>query len=292
MSKAYCGYDDKVPKGKKRGTMSECAETGQIRYFGKKLIDSRTAAGAANKKKKAKEESKTREEKIIEMVRQRGIANRERKAAGNSILSAKSLSKAEEPVKKKEKKQSITKQFENVENTYVKDTKATTAQTTEYNKIVHKMKKRDELYPTLGTKQTDGSSFGSKVTKFKQVVDNATGKPMNTTKTTNDYFKTQIDNLENQYFKDQHKSFENLLEYNILYDDNQQITNKLKKTQLKDDMVNKAVLPKRNLDKSLKYAETIDNELNIKRRKNTNDSDTIPRTLRNTTKKAVKGFNI
>jgi hypothetical protein len=38
MSKTYCGIGD-VPKGQKRGSMKECAEKGQIRYYGEKKID-------------------------------------------------------------------------------------------------------------------------------------------------------------------------------------------------------------------------------------------------------------
>lgn len=49
MSNIYCGVD-KVPNGKKRGTMKECAELGQIRYYGQKKIDPRTLAAAKSKK--------------------------------------------------------------------------------------------------------------------------------------------------------------------------------------------------------------------------------------------------
>ena len=38
MSKIYCGIG-KVPKGSKRGSMKECVESGQIRYYGIKKID-------------------------------------------------------------------------------------------------------------------------------------------------------------------------------------------------------------------------------------------------------------
>lgn len=55
MSKAYCGAADKIPKGKHRGTMRECVETGQIRFFGVKKIDSRTLKGKNVEKKKAAE---------------------------------------------------------------------------------------------------------------------------------------------------------------------------------------------------------------------------------------------
>ncbi len=50
MSKVYCGVD-KVPKGKKRGTMKDCAIAGQIRYYGLKKIDSRLVEHAKSAKR-------------------------------------------------------------------------------------------------------------------------------------------------------------------------------------------------------------------------------------------------
>ena len=38
MSEPYCGIGD-VPKGAKRGSMKECVEMGQVRYYGIKMID-------------------------------------------------------------------------------------------------------------------------------------------------------------------------------------------------------------------------------------------------------------
>ncbi len=52
MSKVYCGIGD-VPKGKRRANMVECAELGQVRYFGLKKIDSRTIDAAKQKKSDA-----------------------------------------------------------------------------------------------------------------------------------------------------------------------------------------------------------------------------------------------
>lgn len=40
MSEPYCGIGD-VPKGSKRGSMKECVEMGQVRYYGIKMIDSK-----------------------------------------------------------------------------------------------------------------------------------------------------------------------------------------------------------------------------------------------------------
>jgi len=49
MSKIYCGIDD-IPKGYRRGTMKECADKGQVRYYGIKQIDSRLVASINAKK--------------------------------------------------------------------------------------------------------------------------------------------------------------------------------------------------------------------------------------------------
>jgi hypothetical protein len=40
MSKINCGIGE-LKKGERRGTMKECAEKGQVRYYGLKKIDSR-----------------------------------------------------------------------------------------------------------------------------------------------------------------------------------------------------------------------------------------------------------
>jgi hypothetical protein len=40
MSDIYCGISN-VPKGSRRGSMKQCADKGQIRYYGIKKIDSR-----------------------------------------------------------------------------------------------------------------------------------------------------------------------------------------------------------------------------------------------------------
>src|SRR5438046_2750865 len=72
MSKVYCGVNTKVPKDHKRGTMRECAEKGQIRYYGIKKIDPKTMELA--KKKDVIPE--TREKLITMMVALRGTIRR------------------------------------------------------------------------------------------------------------------------------------------------------------------------------------------------------------------------
>ena len=50
MSNAFCGIGQ-IPKGKKRGSMKDCAELGQIRYYGLKKIDQRLVDNALGNKK-------------------------------------------------------------------------------------------------------------------------------------------------------------------------------------------------------------------------------------------------
>ncbi len=50
MTDAYCGIK-KIPKNKKRGSMKECAEKGQVYYWGLNKIDSRTLENAKVQKK-------------------------------------------------------------------------------------------------------------------------------------------------------------------------------------------------------------------------------------------------
>lgn len=49
--KPYCSIGE-VPKGQKRGSMKECADMKQIRYYGVKKIDSRTLEYSTNGHKK------------------------------------------------------------------------------------------------------------------------------------------------------------------------------------------------------------------------------------------------
>jgi len=49
--KSYCGAKD-VPKGRRRGNMKECSETGRVSYYGVKKIDARMLAVAKARKKR------------------------------------------------------------------------------------------------------------------------------------------------------------------------------------------------------------------------------------------------
>jgi hypothetical protein len=71
MSDIYCGIG-KIPKGQKMGTMRECAEKGQVRYYGIKKIDAKTLSLAKNKDVVPE----TKEKLILSMVSLRGIIKR------------------------------------------------------------------------------------------------------------------------------------------------------------------------------------------------------------------------
>ena len=70
MSKPYCGAG-KIPKDAKRGSAKECAQKGQIRYYGLKRIDSKTLEEGKAERKKGKPE--TRDELMIKMAGLRGV---------------------------------------------------------------------------------------------------------------------------------------------------------------------------------------------------------------------------
>lgn len=52
MTNIYCGSKKQVPKGKKRGSMKECAQIGEVRYYGIKKIDQRLVDAMEDSKKK------------------------------------------------------------------------------------------------------------------------------------------------------------------------------------------------------------------------------------------------
>jgi hypothetical protein len=67
MSDIYCGIE-KVPKGKRLGSMIECAEKGQVRYYGLNKIDTRVLEHVRNEKKNDKTQSKLRDKLIVKLV--------------------------------------------------------------------------------------------------------------------------------------------------------------------------------------------------------------------------------
>ena len=97
----FCGTG-KIPKGKKRGSMKQCAEAGQIRYYGLKKVDPLLVENAVKEKKiKVSEVSKI-DEKIYELLR---VLVK----VGGTIKKRKGQIQAE---KNKEKKEKFTKELE------------------------------------------------------------------------------------------------------------------------------------------------------------------------------------
>ena len=71
MADIYCGIDD-VPKGKRRGSMRECAEKKQVRYYGKYKVDNIALEAAKNKDVIPE----TREKLLLELAALRGSIRR------------------------------------------------------------------------------------------------------------------------------------------------------------------------------------------------------------------------
>jgi hypothetical protein len=63
MSKIFCDVGE-VPKGKKRGSMKECAELGKVKYWGEKKVDKKIIESVVDKKKKG---SKNMEKELDSM---------------------------------------------------------------------------------------------------------------------------------------------------------------------------------------------------------------------------------
>lgn len=71
MASIYCGAD-KVPKNHRRGNMKECAEKGQIRYYGIEKVDTKILEAV----KKKENPPETREKLMIEIAKERGTIDR------------------------------------------------------------------------------------------------------------------------------------------------------------------------------------------------------------------------
>jgi hypothetical protein len=67
MSDIYCGAKD-IPKGKKRGSMKQCVEKGQISYFGINKIDTKLLEKYMGAKKEKKDGMKI----LMKLAEQKG----------------------------------------------------------------------------------------------------------------------------------------------------------------------------------------------------------------------------
>ena len=68
MSDVYCGASAIVPKNKKRGTMKECYDMNQVRYWGIKKIDTKKIDKSSKKKKKENTKDRKLRSKLLEKV--------------------------------------------------------------------------------------------------------------------------------------------------------------------------------------------------------------------------------
>ena len=109
MSDIFCGVGP-VPKGKRRGTMKECVEQGQIRYYGIKKVDQRLLENAL-KEKKIKS---TGADKLITNIQNMTI---KAVTLGGKIKKLNNLIKGEKDTKKKKE---LEKELEKTESAFKK----------------------------------------------------------------------------------------------------------------------------------------------------------------------------
>ena len=84
MSKVYCGSKSKAPKGRRFGTASECADTKQLRRYGRYRTDERVL-----NKKPGKSKRQTLNELMAENAKLTGRIGRLKKEFGRAKLSEK-----------------------------------------------------------------------------------------------------------------------------------------------------------------------------------------------------------
>lgn len=105
MPETYCGIN-KLPKGKRYGSMIECAEQGQVRRYGTNKMDPKTLEKARDKDVLPE----TREKLIPMMMSLRGLVKRHKgkyettKDSNAKMESMKIWKKAEADLKKVEAK--------------------------------------------------------------------------------------------------------------------------------------------------------------------------------------------
>lgn len=103
MSNIYCGID-KIPKGKKIGSMKQCAEKNQIRYWGLNKVD-KTLAEAVRKRKGTTGDMKV--EKKIHMLRVKNAGLKGRIQFIDRRLGNKTITESEKNKLKAERKQKV-----------------------------------------------------------------------------------------------------------------------------------------------------------------------------------------
>ena len=119
MSNAFCGIGQ-IPKGKKRGSMKECAELGQIRYYGLKKIDQRLVDNALSNKKLKGSNTNKLEEKSQELMLELATIGGKIKKLSGQIQAEKNKSEKEKLNKDldkyKKRQEKLRQEFQKVKN--------------------------------------------------------------------------------------------------------------------------------------------------------------------------------
>jgi hypothetical protein len=146
MTESYCGINN-VPKGKHRGSMKECAEKGEIRYYGIKKVDKRLVEGV--KAKKYKKLNKT------QMFAKKGELRGKIKTLKDKIKSEKDESKKD---KLKEEGKRLLRELKQIEETLNSGIKRSSRKSS--TKSQNKKKKGSRKIQTGGG---EGISFSRKI---------------------------------------------------------------------------------------------------------------------------------
>jgi hypothetical protein len=159
----FCGAG-KVPKNKRRGTMQECIEKNQFRYWGIKKIDSRVLAELDI----SKNIPETKGKLMIEYAKMNGRIKRLERELSQDVkkksLTAKQIDEMTKEMKKcKSIRTKITKKLEKINNDESEKKNKNTNKTKTKTKIVKK--KTTELKPTSKKTKTSKKTETSKKTK-------------------------------------------------------------------------------------------------------------------------------
>ena len=123
MSKINCGIH-KLKKGERRGTMKECAEKGQVRYYGLKKIDSR----------------------MLESVKKSKTINTSRNAVVKKMLNLKNKIKNNKKKIMEEKNKDIKEKLKNKTRDLMKEYQ-------KYKKIFDKLEQDKKKYKVIKKKK-------------------------------------------------------------------------------------------------------------------------------------------
>jgi DNA repair exonuclease SbcCD ATPase subunit len=187
MDKIYCGIaeDANIPKGKKRGTMKQCADKGAIYYWGKLKSDSVQIKQAQKKELERRFKGKTPatknyekmyDKKISEFASLKGKINkidREMKAKQDNKTELKDLEKEKENVennlqKVKDEMKEIKKNIDEKKTKVVKGgSLETEIKKDELDELEELKKKYANIFESKKTKVVKGGSLKTEIKKTK-----------------------------------------------------------------------------------------------------------------------------